>query len=231
MGKETVGVMIELVQGEAGVVCATTEFVHDLRRLCDAHGALLIFDEVQTGMGRLGKLFGYQYFGVEPGCHHPGQGDWRRSPAGGRIGKGEHACVFESGDHGGTFNGGPLMTAIGQVVVGELLKPGMLHNVVDIGQYLGKSLQQLVAELELEGQGGIGLLRRLDLGADIGREVVVFARDHLRRHAGWENMGILVNSPRPRLLRLMPALNVSTAEIDTLMRGLRVTLNEVRRKR
>jgi acetylornithine/N-succinyldiaminopimelate aminotransferase len=123
------------------------------------------------------------------------------------------------------------MTAIGAVVVGELLKPGMLHNVVDIGQYLGKSLQQLVAELELEGQGGIGLLRRLDLGADIGREVVVFARDHLRRHAGWENGGILVNSPRPRLLRLMPALNVSTAEIDTLMRGLRVTLNEVRRKR
>jgi acetylornithine/N-succinyldiaminopimelate aminotransferase len=230
MGKETVGVMIELVQGEAGVVCATTEFVHDLRRLCDAHGALLIFDEVQTGMGRLGKLFGYQYFGVEPDVITLGKGIGGGVPLAAVLAK-EHACVFESGDHGGTFNGGPLMTAIGQVVVGELLKPGMLHNVVDIGQYLGKSLQQLVAELELEGQGGIGLLRRLDLGADIGREVVVFARDHLRRHAGWENMGILVNSPRPRLLRLMPALNVSTAEIDTLMRSLRVTLNEVRRKR
>jgi acetylornithine/N-succinyldiaminopimelate aminotransferase len=74
MGKETVGVMIELVQGEAGVVCATTEFVHDLRRLCDAHGALLIFDEVQTGMGRLGKSFGYQYFGVEPDVITLGKG-------------------------------------------------------------------------------------------------------------------------------------------------------------
>ena len=118
------------------------------------------------------------------------------------------ACaVFEPGDQGGTYNGNPLMTAVGVAVLEELLKPGFLHSVLDKGAYLREGLLKLSEKHGLEGERGEGLLRALKLGAPIGGKIVEIARD-------LEPQGLLLNSPRPELLRFMPALNVTTDEID-----------------
>ncbi len=219
----TVGIMLEPVQGEGGVNCATPEFMRGLRALADQHGLLLICDEVQTGMGRLGTLFGYQYFGVEPDIMTLGKGIGGGVPLAALLAK-THACVFEHGDQGGTYNGNPLMAAVGIAVMNELLKPEFLPEVKALGEYLSAGLKALSAAEQLGEERGIGLLRALELGTERGAAVVAFARDDLAKEPGWENMGLLLNSPRPACLRFMPALNVSRAEIDQLLNGLRLTL-------
>ncbi len=228
ISEKTVGIMLEPVQGEGGVNCATPEFMKGLRALCDKHKLLLICDEVQTGMGRLGTLFGYQHFGVEPDIMTLGKGIGSGVPLGALLAKAE-AAVFEHGDQGGTYNGTPLMTAVGVAVIGEMLKPGFLDHVKAMGQYLSEKLTALSLELGLGAERGIGLLRALDLKDEIGAAVVTHARDQLQNQAGWAHMGLLLNSPRPALLRFMPALNLSRAEIDQMIEGLRLTLKAVRK--
>ena len=213
VGTNTVAVMLEPVQGEAGVNLATPEFMRGLRELCDRHGLLLIVDEVQTGMGRLGTLFGYQHYGVQPDIMALAKGLGAGVPIGALLAT-ARASVFEHGDQGGTFNGNPLMAAVGIAVLEEMLKPGFLPRVKEMGAYLGERLTALSAELGLGPERGIGLLRALDLKEPIGAKVVERARE----------AGLLVNSPRPALLRFMPALNVSREEIDLMIDLLRKAL-------
>jgi acetylornithine/N-succinyldiaminopimelate aminotransferase len=213
----TVAIMLEPVQGEGGVLPATPEFMKQLRALCDAKKLLLICDEVQTGVGRLGTLFGYQYFGVEPDIMTLGKGIGGGVPLAALLAK-ESVSVFEHGDQGGTYNGNPLMCAVGLAVLGEVTKPGFLDNVKKTGSYLGEKLTMASKELELGAERGIGLLRALDLKAEIGGKVVTIARDN----------GLLLNSPRPNLLRFMPALNVTTAEVDQMIEGMKVAIKAAR---
>ena len=217
---KTVAIMLEPVQGEGGVNCATPDFMQGLRRLADEHGLLLICDEVQTGIGRLGHLFGYQHFAIEPDIMTLGKGIGGGVPLAALLAK-EHASVFEHGDQGGTYNGNPLMAAVGLAVVGEVMQPEFLERVRALGAHLAASLTRLGAELGLGAERGIGLLRALELKRDIGSGVVASARDGLAGRPGWENSGLLLNSPRPSLLRFMPALNVTTGEIDLMIDGLR----------
>ena len=219
----TVAIMVEPVQGEGGVNCATPEFMHGLRALADKHRLLLICDEVQTGMGRLGTLFGYQHFGVEPDIMTLGKGIGGGVPLAALLAKTE-VCVFEHGDQGGTYNGNPLMTAVGIAVLQEMLKPAFLPQVLATGKYLAERLTALSTELNLGEERGLGLLRALELNAERGGAVVAFARDQLEKAPGWSNRGLLLNSPRPSVLRFMPALNVSREEIDLMMAGLRLAL-------
>ena len=219
----TVAIMVEPVQGEGGVNCATSEFMHGLRALADKHRLLLICDEVQTGMGRLGTLFGYQHFGVEPDIMTLGKGIGGGVPLAALLAKTE-VCVFEHGDQGGTYNGNPLMTAVGIAVLQEMLKPAFLPQVLATGKYLAERLTALSTELNLGEERGLGLLRALELNAERGGAVVAFARDQLEKAPGWSNRGLLLNSPRPSVLRFMPALNVSREEIDLMMTGLRLAL-------
>ena len=219
----TVAIMVEPVQGEGGVNCATSEFMHGLRALADKHRLLLICDEVQTGMGRLGTLFGYQHFGVEPDIMTLGKGIGGGVPLAALLAKAE-GCVFEHGDQGGTYNGNPLMTAVGIAVLQEMLKPAFLPQVLATGKYLAERLTALSTELNLGEERGLGLLRALELNAERGGAVVAFARDQLEKAPGWSNRGLLLNSPRPSVLRFMPALNVSREEIDLMMTGLRLAL-------
>lgn len=219
----TVAIMVEPVQGEGGVNCATSEFMHGLRALADKHRLLLICDEVQTGMGRLGTLFGYQHFGVEPDIMTLGKGIGGGVPLAALLAKAE-VCVFEHGDQGGTYNGNPLMTAVGIAVLQEMLKPAFLPQVLATGKYLAERLTALSTELNLGEERGLGLLRALELNAERGGAVVAFARDQLEKAPGWSNRGLLLNSPRPSVLRFMPALNVSREEIDLMMAGLRLAL-------
>lgn len=218
---KTVAVMLEPVQGEGGVLPATAEFMQGLRELTKQRGLLLIVDEVQTGMGRTGELFAYQLSGVEPDIMTLGKGIGGGVPLAAMLCKEEVAC-FEPGDQGGTYNGNPLMTAVGAAVLDVLLQPGFLQSVKEKGDYLGAGLNRLSAKHGLEGERGEGLLRALRLGADIGPQIVDTARD-------MNPVGLLLNSPRPNLLRFMPALNVSKEEIDRMIAMLAEVLGKLGR--
>jgi len=192
---------------------------------------LMIADEIQTGIGRTGRLFAYEHFARRddeaPDIMTLGKGLGGGVPLAALCAK-EGASVFEPGEQGGTFNGSPLMTAVGCAVMEEMLKPGFLTSVADTGSYLGERLRDLVSELGLSHERGLGLLRALDLGTDFAGRVVAYARDDLEKHPGWENTGLLLNAPRPDALRFMPALNVTREEIDRMIEGARIAIQAVR---
>jgi len=209
IGPKTVAVMLEPVQGEGGVITADIDFLKALRELTAARGVLLIVDEVQTGMGRTGKLFAYQHAGIEPDIMTLAKGIGGGVPLAALLAR-EAICCFEPGDQGGTYNGNPLMTAVGLAVLKALLAPGFLANVEARGRYLSQKLLELCARHGLKGERGSGLLRALVLADERGPDLV-------KRALELAPQGLLLNSPRPNLLRFMPALNVSEAEIDLMI--------------
>jgi acetylornithine/N-succinyldiaminopimelate aminotransferase len=212
----TVAVMLEPVQGEGGVIPATAEFMRELRELTKKHGLLLIVDEVQTGVGRCGKLFAYEHFGIEPDIMTLGKGIGGGVPLAALLAR-EEVCCFEAGDQGGTYCGNPLMTAVGVAVIETLLAPGFLEQVAAKGEYLSSRLLSLSEELGLKGERGLGLLRALILPRENGPAIVNAARERAPE-------GLLLNSPRPNLLRFMPALTVSREEIDLMLEWLKEIL-------
>lgn len=219
INQHTVAVMLEPVQGESGVIPASHEFMQSLRALTKQHNLLLIVDEVQSGMGRTGALFAHQLFGIEPDIMTLGKGIGGGVPLAALLAREEVAC-FEAGDQGGTYNGNPLMTAVGVAVLQTLLEPGFLPSVADKGAYLSAELLKLSEKYGLDGERGTGLLRALKLGRDIGPQIVDIARD-------LNPVGLLLNSPRPNLLRFMPALNVTHAEIDQMTTMLSSVLDKI----
>ena len=225
--EKTVAVMLEPVQGEAGVLPATVEFLRELRALTHRRQILLIADEVQTGMGRTGKLFAYEHFARSheeaPDIMTLGKGLGGGVPLAALCAKDE-VSVFAHGEQGGTFNGSPLMTAVGCAVMEALLAPGFLDGIATTGAHLGRQLEGLVGELSLSHERGLGLLRALDLGVPAAGRAVAYARDQLEKHPGWESTGLLLNAPRPDTLRFMPALNVTPAEIDQMIEGARIAI-------
>jgi acetylornithine/N-succinyldiaminopimelate aminotransferase len=208
IGPKTVAVMLEPIQGEAGVVPATAEFMRALRDLCNQHGLLLILDEVQTGVGRTGTMFAFEQAEVVPDILTLGKGLGGGVPLAALLAKDEVAC-FAHGDQGGTYCGNPLMAAVGLAVLAAVTQPQFLAGVVERGLHLQRRLQQLADRHGLAGERGSGLLRALDLGRPIGGVLVEAARE-------LQPDGLLLNSPRPHLLRFMPALNVSFDEIDQM---------------
>jgi acetylornithine/N-succinyldiaminopimelate aminotransferase len=220
INSRTVGVMLEPIQGEGGVIPATREFMQSLRKLTREQGLLLIVDEVQTGCGRTGELFGYQLSGIEPDIMTLGKGIGGGVPLAALLAREEIAC-FEPGDQGGTYNGNPLMTAVGAAVIREMLAPDFLPSVKQAAAYLSAELLKLCEKHRLKGERGEGLLRALDLGSDIGPQIVDIARER-------NPVGLLLNSPRPNLLRFMPALNVTKTEIDLMIDALSEILSALK---
>ena len=206
---KTVAVMLEPIQGEAGVWPATDQFLQELRVLTKQHGLLLIFDEIQTGLGRTGKLFHYKHAGIEPDIMTLGKGIGGGVPLAALLAT-EQASCFEHGDQGGTFNGNPLMCAAGLAVLEQVATPTFLQATVEAGLYLESELQQLSARHGLGEVRGRGLLLALDLKLPIGASIVAQAFEQ----------GLLLNSPQPDALRFMPALNVSRDEIGAMIDGL-----------
>jgi acetylornithine/N-succinyldiaminopimelate aminotransferase len=203
---KTVAVMLEPIQGEAGVWAATDQFLQELRALTKQHGLLLIFDEIQTGIGRTGKLFHYEHAGVEPDIMTLGKGIGGGVPLAALLAT-EHASCFRHGDQGGTFNGNPLMCAAGLAVLEQVASPAFLKSAVDAGLFLESELQRLSARHGLGEVRGRGLLLALDLKRPIGASIVAQAFE----------AGVLLNSPQPDALRFMPALNVSREEISAMI--------------
>jgi acetylornithine/N-succinyldiaminopimelate aminotransferase len=202
----TVAVMLEPIQGEAGVWPATDQFLQELRVLTHEHGLLLIFDEIQTGMGRTGKLFHYEHAGIEPDIMTLGKGIGGGVPLAALLAT-SHASCFEHGDQGGTFNGNPLMCAAGLAVLEQVSQPEFLKSAVDAGLLLESELQRLSARHGLGDIRGRGLLLALDLKLPIGASIVAQAFSD----------GVLLNSPQPDTLRFMPALNVTREEISLMI--------------
>lgn len=219
VGARTVGVMLEPIQGEAGVVPATDDFLRALRTLCDQHGLLLILDEVQTGVGRTGRMFAFEHAGVRPDIMSLGKGIGGGAPLAALLAS-DNAMCFEPGDQGGTYCGNPLMAAVGQAVVDAVAQPSFLAGVGERGAQLEQGLGRLIRKRGLAGQRGRGLLRALDLGKPRANQVVEAARARTPD-------GLLLNAPRPDLLRFMPALNVSGDEMQQMLTLLDRTLEEV----
>ncbi len=211
----TVAVMLEPIQGEAGVYMAGDDFLRALRALTRDEGLLLILDEVQTGIGRTGRLFGFEHAGVEPDIMTLGKGLGGGVPLAALVAA-EHACCFEYGDQGGTFNGSPLMAAIGNAVVETVRRPDFLAMVVENGEYLMQRLRDLSSRLGHGEVRGRGLLIALELK---GKDAAKVSRAAMDR-------GLLINAPRADTLRFMPALNVTRDEIDQMLALLETTLSE-----
>jgi acetylornithine/N-succinyldiaminopimelate aminotransferase len=213
---KTIGVMLEPIQGEAGVWPASDEFLRELRDLTKAHGLLLIVDEIQTGIGRTGKLFHYEHAGIEPDIMTLGKGIGGGVPLAALLAT-EAASCFEHGDQGGTFNGNPLMCAAGLAVLREVGQADFLKAVTENGLYLEGELQRISARHGLGEVRGRGLLVALDLKHPIAGSVVAQAFED----------GVLLNAPRPDTLRFMPALNVTKSEIDAMVDGLDAILTKM----
>ena len=206
---KTIGVMLEPIQGEAGVWPATDQFLRELRTLTREHGLLLILDEIQTGIGRTGKLFHYEHAGIDPDIMTLGKGIGGGVPLAALLAT-ESASCFEHGDQGGTFNGNPLMCAAGLAVLRQVSDPDFLKSVVDSGLYLESELQRMSARHGLGEVRGRGQLLALDLKHSIGASIVAQAFEG----------GVLLNSPQPDALRFMPALNITKGEIAGMIECL-----------
>jgi acetylornithine/N-succinyldiaminopimelate aminotransferase len=211
----TIAVMLEPIQGEAGVWPATDGFLQELRALTEQHGLLLIVDEIQTGMGRTGKLFAYEHADIVPDIMTLGKGIGGGVPLAALLAT-EKASCFEHGDQGGTFNGNPLMCAAGLAVLDAIGKPAFLKSVADSGLYLESELQRLSARHGLGDVRGKGLLLALDLKLPMAVSIVTQAFE----------AGLLLNAPRPDSLRFMPALNVSREEIGEMIASLDAILTK-----
>jgi acetylornithine/N-succinyldiaminopimelate aminotransferase len=216
IGPKTAAVMLEPIQGESGIVPFTDTFLRDLRELTTQHGLLLVLDEIQTGIGRTGRMYCFEHANIRPDIMTLGKGIGGGVPLAAVLAR-EEVCLFESGDQGGTFNGNPLMTAVGCAVVAEISRPAFLAQVSENGEYLAGRLRELSAEFGMGEVRGRGLLLAVELGRPVASEVVKRALAN----------GLLINAPKPGVLRFMPALNVTRDEIDEMLRILRAVIHQV----
>ena len=214
---QTVAVMLEPVQAEGGVNIPPEGYLENVREFCDAEGLLLIFDEVQTGIGRLGTLFGYQSFGVEPDIMTLAKGLGGGVPIGAFMAK-DAACAFEPGDHGSTFGGNALTCAAGYASTKYVLENDLPANAKAMGERMSAGLSAIaesddrVAEIR-----GMGLLWAVLFTSDIAPEVV----------ANCNANGLLTNPLRPNAVRLMPPLTVSADEVDSALERLEASVKAV----
>jgi acetylornithine/N-succinyldiaminopimelate aminotransferase len=208
--------MLEPIQGEAGVWPAEDGYLRELRRLTRERGVLLILDEIQTGIGRTGLLYGFEHAGVRPDIMTLGKGLGGGVPLAALVADAA-VCCFEHGDQGGTFNGNPLMTAVGAAVLDTVGAPAFLAAVREAGAHLLAGLEVLAARHGFGAVRGRGLLLALDLKREVGPALVAAAMQQ----------GLLINAPRPDTLRFMPALNVAAADIDEMLAILALACGDI----
>lgn len=206
----TAGVFLEPIQGEGGVHPATQSYLRDVHDFCRDKGLLFILDEVQTGVGRLGTLWGFERWGVEPDIMTLAKGLGGGVPIGAVLAK-DPSAVFEPGDHGSTFGGNPLMCAVACAVVNYILENDVLGNVNRVGGVLRGGLERLVGTHPLaESVRGDGLLLALELREEKAPDVV---------RLGIEE-GVLLNATGPTTLRLAPPLTLTEAEAEEALAKL-----------
>jgi acetylornithine/N-succinyldiaminopimelate aminotransferase len=218
ISSKTIAIMLEPIQGEGGVNPANKEYLQAVRKLCDENQILLIYDEVQTGIGRLGTLFGYQYYGIEPDILTLAKGIGGGYPLAALLAKDKFVC-FEAGDQGGTYCGAPLATAVGLAVVKEIVEKNIPARVKKVGRHLEKRLKDLMEkrpDLFVEVRGA-GLLIALGLKVNKAKEIV----------AACLQEGLILNAPNETTIRFMPALIVTEDDVDEMIGSLTTIVNRL----
>lgn len=207
--ENTCGILIEVIQGEGGIVNVTKEYMQEIRKICDEKDILFMIDEVQTGVGRTGKFFAFENFGVEPDCVTLAKGLAGGVPIGAMLAKDKFADAFKPGDHGSTFGGNPLATACGLVVLEELFENGLLTNVNKQAAYLTDKLNALKEKYSfVEEVKGMGLLQGIKLSEKfVVGDVVLKCLDK----------GVLLVGAGNNVLRFAPPLIITEKEIDALI--------------
>jgi len=201
---KTCAVMLEPLQGEGGVNIPEEGYLQAVRDWCDENGLLLIFDEVQTGLGRLGTLWGHQAFNVEPDVMTLAKGLGGGVPIGAFLAK-DHCAVLEPGDHGSTFGGNALTCAAANASTRFIVENDIPNRAKEMGNYLKQGLEALKDRHSfISDVRGMGLLLALEFGSEIAGKVVASCNDE----------GLLLNPVRPNAIRFMPPLTVNTQEID-----------------
>jgi acetylornithine/N-succinyldiaminopimelate aminotransferase len=214
MTGSTAAVLLEPIQGEGGVRVPPPDYLKHVRDLCDKRGCLLILDEVQTGVGRTGKLFAYEHYGIEPDVMTLAKGVAGGVPMGALLAKDSVAAAFEPGSHASTFGGNPLASAAGLAVLEEILSEGFLEGAQARGKYLRSRLEGVAARRKVVREvRGVGLMQAVDLNV-AGGDFAVALRDK----------GILVNCTAETVLRFLPPLTVTDTEIDTAIKALDAVL-------
>ena len=204
ISSKTVAVMLELIQGEGGIIVAEAEYIKQVRKLCNKLGLLLIFDEVQTGIARTGKMFCYQHYNVQPDVMTLAKSLGGGFPIGAIIAEKKIADTLQTGTHASTFGGSPLACACALAVFQAIKKKRLLSNVQRMGEYLYKKLAYLKEKYhiikEIRGKG-------LMLGIELHQKGKPIYEDCLKK-------GLLINCTHENVLRIMPQLAVSKSEID-----------------
>jgi len=209
--EKTVAIMLELVQGEGGINVASPNFVLALRKICDEQKILLIIDEVQTGVGRTGKMFGYQNYGITPDVMTLAKALGGGLPIGVMIAKKEFSDILAPGMHASTFGGGPVICRAALGVLKAMQKEKILSNCQNMGKYLLEKLTVLKNTYPVIKEiRGLGLMLGIELSIE-GKQIVQAAMER----------GLLINCTHDKVLRLMPALNVTKKEIDQAIQILK----------
>jgi acetylornithine aminotransferase len=201
INKRTAMVIVEPIMGEAGVIVPPGDYLKNLRQYCDDNGALLVFDCVQTGMGRTGDWFGYEYSGIKPDVITLAKGLGGGLPLGAMIALGKASHLFEAGDHGSTFGGNPIATAAALAVIKSIEKEKILNNVNVISEYLLTEIALIEGVQEVRGAG-------LLIGATLDKPV---AKKVVKRS---QELGLLINAPGESIIRIAPALNISMKQAE-----------------
>jgi acetylornithine/N-succinyldiaminopimelate aminotransferase len=208
----TAGIIVEPIQGEGGVRPAEMQFLRDLRAVCDEYGIILGFDEVQSGMGRTGKLFAYEWSGITPDVMSAAKGIGGGFPLGAVLAKEEYAKALKPGTHGTTFGGNPLACAAGNAVLDVMLAPGFLEGVQRKGNKLRTELEKIVREFPqvFEDARGMGLLQGMKCVLPQGEVQAACVAE-----------GLMAITAGDNVLRLAPPLVVSDADLDEAVAMLR----------
>ena len=210
------GIIIEPIQGEGGVNTASVEFLEEARNLCDKYDALLIFDEVQCGMGRLGSLFAYKKFSVIPDVICIAKALGGGFPIGATITNVKASTAFVPGDHGSTFGGSPLGCAVGVAVLSQLVDGGVIDEIEEKSVYLKERL------LDIKGKYGV-----IDEVKGIGLLIGISLKTEAKKISNMcFDKKLLVVTAGDKVIRLLPPLNVTKAEIDEALDILQVVICE-----
>jgi acetylornithine/N-succinyldiaminopimelate aminotransferase len=210
---KTAMVIVEPILGEAGVITPPAGYLHGIREICDRAGALMVVDEVQTGMGRTGQWFGYQHEGITPDVITLAKGLGGGLPLGAMIAIGKAAHLFKPGDHGATFGGNPVSCASAVAAIGVIEKKNLLIHVRQHEATIKTAIAQISGVKEVRGRG-------LLLGIGLEQEIALSIRDSL------QEIGVLVNAPNPSTIRIAPALTVSVAEIKKFIASFMEVLDK-----
>ena len=214
---KTCAIMLEPIQGEGGVNVPDKKYLEEVRKLCDERELVLILDEVQTGMGRTGKLFAYEHSGIKPDIFTLAKGLGGGIPIGAMIAKDEVAEFFTPGSHASTFGGNPFVCSVALTVLEVIEKDGILKNCEEMGEYLAKKLNGLAKEFKfIKEVRGKGLLIGMELGRD-GKDIVESCKEK----------GLLINCTMNNILRFLPPLIISKNEVDEAVEVLKKALGEV----